>query len=84
MLYPRDATSTATVTLPSGEKVKGTVAFQDEFTIAVRDASGIYRSWPTDRVQFTVDSPSQAHVEQFPKYSDDDIHNLMAYLQTLK
>jgi len=84
MLYPRDAKSTATVTLPSGEKVKGTVVFQDEFTIALRDASGSYRSWSTDRVKFTVDSPAQAHVEQFPKYTDDDIHNLMAYLQTLK
>jgi len=25
-----------------------------------------------------------AHVAQFPKYSDDDIHNLMAYIQTLR
>ena len=25
-----------------------------------------------------------AHIEQFEKYTDDDIHNLMAYLQTLR
>lgn len=84
MLYPRDAKSTVTVTLPSGEKISGTLAYQDEFTVGLRDSNGVYRSWPTDRVKFTVQSPVDAHVEQFPKYTDDDIHNLMAYLQTLK
>ena len=84
MLYPKDAKSTVTVTLPSGEKIKGTLAYQDEFTVALHDGNGIYRSWPASRVKFTVDSPADAHVEQLPKYSDDDIHNLMAYLQTLR
>jgi len=84
MLYPKGAKSMVTVTLGSGETVKGEVAYQDEFTIALRDSNGIYRSWPTDKVKFSVDSPADAHVEQFPKYTDDDIHNLMAYLQTLK
>ncbi len=84
MLYPKDAKSTVTVTLPSGEKVSGTLAYQDEFTVALRDGNGIYRSWTTGSVRFKVDSPADAHAEQLPKYSDDDIHNLMAYLQTLK
>ncbi len=39
MLYPRGAKSTVTVTLPSGEKVTGAVAYNDEFTIALRDAT---------------------------------------------
>ncbi len=84
MLYPRDAKSKVTVTLPSGEKVAGILAYKDEFTIALRDAGGVYRSWPTRLVHFTVDSPVDAHVAQFDKYTDDDIHNLMAYLQTLR
>ncbi len=84
MLYPRDAKSTVEVTLPSGETVKGILAYQDEFTIALKDSAGVYRSWQVERVKFKVDSPVEAHVEQFPKYTDDDIHNLMAYLQTLK
>lgn len=84
MLYPKGAKSTVTVALPSGEKVSGTLAYRDEFTIALRDSNGIYRSWPASGVQFTVHSPVDAHVEQFPKYTDDDVHNLMAYLQTLK
>ena len=84
MLYPRDAKDTITVTLPSGETVKGVLAYQDEFTVGLRDANGVYRSWPVNSVKFTIDSPVTAHVDQFPKYTDDDIHNLMAYIQTLK
>lgn len=84
MLYPRQARSTVTVTLPTGEKISGVLAYQDEFTIGLRDSTGTYRSWSTRRVQYTVKSPAEAHVEQFPKYTDDDIHNLMAYLQTLR
>jgi len=84
MLYPKGAKSTVTVTLPSGEKIAGMLAYRDEFTVALRDSDGVYRSWPTSGVKFTVHSPADAHVELFPKYTDDDIHNLMAYLQTLK
>jgi cytochrome c oxidase cbb3-type subunit 3 len=84
MLFPRNAKSKVAVTLASGQTVAGVLAYRDEFTIGLIDASGIYRSWRTSDVQFKVDSPVDAHVEQFPKYTDEDVHNLMAYLQTLK
>jgi len=84
ILYPRGARGKVMVMLPSGEKIAGTVAYRDEFTIGLRDAHGTYRSWRTDRVTFAIDAPAEAHVEQLPKYTDDDLHNLMAYLQTLK
>jgi cytochrome c oxidase cbb3-type subunit 3 len=35
-------------------------------------------------VKYKVDSPVDAHVDLFGKYTDADIHNLMAYLQTLR
>lgn len=84
MLYPRNAKSTVTVKLASGETISGILAYRDEFTIALRDSNGIYRSWPISRVRFTVNSPVDAHVLLFNKYTDEDIHNLMAYLQTLR
>ena len=84
MLYPRDTKSSVTVTLPGGKAIDGTLVYQDEFTIALRDSSGTYHSWSRDAVKDHVDSPVDAHVAQFPKYTDDDIHNLMAYLQTLR
>jgi cytochrome c oxidase cbb3-type subunit 3 len=84
MLYPKDVKSKVTVTLASGEKITGTLAYQDEFTVGLRDATGTYRSWPTSAVKVSVDAPVEAHVALFSKYTDDDIHNLMAYIQTLR
>ena len=82
MLYPKNAKSKVTVTV-SGQTVTGTLAYLDEFTVGLIDSTGTYRSWRTGDVKYTVDAPVNAHVEQFPKYTDADIHNLMAYLQTL-
>jgi cytochrome c oxidase cbb3-type subunit 3 len=89
MLYPVQAGGAAsrakvTVTRSSGETVAGALAYRDEFTIALTDASGAYRAFSTNQVKFTVDDPLQAHVEQLGKYTDDDMHNVLAYLQTLR
>lgn len=84
MLYPRDAKSRVTVTLPSGQKVTGTLEYLDEFVVGLRDGTGTYRSWPVTSVKYAVDAPVEAHVDLFSKYTDADIHNLMAYLQTLR
>jgi cytochrome c oxidase cbb3-type subunit 3 len=89
MLYPVPASGAASrakviVTRSSGETVAGALAYRDEFTIAVTDASGAYRAFSTNQVKFTVDDPLQAHVEQLGKYTDDDMHNVLAYLQTLR
>lgn len=84
MLYPRGAKSSVTVTLPSGQTISGTLEYIDEFTVALRDPDGQYRSWSTGDVKYSVSSPADAHVELLGKYSDADIHNLMAYLQTLR
>lgn len=88
MLYPapgRDGSkATVTVTLPGGEVVTGRLAYRDEFTIALTDANGWYRSWPTRQVKFIVNDPLQGHADQLGKYSDKDMHDVFAYLQTLR
>lgn len=84
MLYPDHVTSNVTVTLPSGQTITGKLAYRDEFTIGMQDASGWYRSWPVSAVKYKVDAPVEAHADLLGKYTDDDIHNLMAYLQTLR
>ena len=72
------------VTQRDGRVVTGTLAYRDEFTISITDANGWRRSWPTNQVTFTVDDRLQAHVEQLGKYTDGDMHDVLAYLQTLK
>lgn len=80
---PKPSPVTVTVMLPSGDTVSGPLVFRDEFTIAIRDAQGWFRSWPQSLVKVTIKDPLQAHADQLGKYTDDDIHNLFAYLQTL-
>jgi cytochrome c oxidase cbb3-type subunit 3 len=83
MLYPRGVKSKVAVTA-GGQTFSGALAYRDEFTIALQDASGKYRSWVVDDVKYTIDDPAAAHLALFEKYTDADIHNLMAYLQTLR
>jgi cytochrome c oxidase cbb3-type subunit 3 len=78
------AIPTATVTLPSGQTVTGKLAYRDEFTIGLVDPAGFYRSWPVTQVKFTVVNPLEAHIERLGKYTDEDMHNVLAYLQTLR
>jgi cytochrome c oxidase cbb3-type subunit III len=84
MLYPRHAKTKVTVTLASGQTIAGALEYLDEFTLGLIDSTGTYRSWRTGDVQYKVDAPVNAHVELLAKYTDADIHNLMAYLQTLR
>lgn len=85
MLYPRgEAKPTVTVTLPSGEKISGDVAHLDEFSVALRDSAGWYRSFPRDQVKVEVHDPLAAHRALLSKLTQDDVHNLFAYLETLQ
>jgi cytochrome c oxidase cbb3-type subunit 3 len=84
MLYPKHARPKVTVRLSSGQTISGKLAYKDEFTIGLIDESGSYHSWRTGDVQFEIDPALNAHVELLGKYSDEDVHNLMAFLQTLR
>lgn len=72
------------VTQRDGQVVTGSLAYRDEFTIAITDANGWRRSWPTSQVTFTVDDRLQAHAEQLGRYTDGDMHDVLAFLQTLR
>ena len=84
MLYPRKARPKVTVTTASGETVSGKLAYEDEFVVGITDEAGVYRSWRVRDVKYKVDPGLDGHVELLGKYSDEDVHNLMAYLQTLR
>ena len=84
MLYPRGHHKYAFVTPPSGEQVWGPVAHVDDFEIALHDTFGNYRSFPRDRVKLELIDGVAAHRELLDKIKPAEIHNLFAYLQTLK
>lgn len=74
----------ATVTLPSGESVTGTVRRLDDFDISMYDSKGIYHSWSRDTVKVQLEDKLVAHRELLDKYTDKNMHDLTAYLVTLK
>lgn len=79
------ARSTVTVTPASGPAVSGVLSYIDDFNVALRDDSGTYHSFTRKKgLKVEVRDPLQAHVDLLKKYTDDDIHNLLAYLVTLK
>jgi cytochrome c oxidase cbb3-type subunit III len=74
-----------TVTLPSGQSVSGTLKRLDDFNVAMYDSGGQYHSWPrTGGLKVEVKDPLQAHRELLAQYTDTDMHNILAYLVTLK
>ncbi|HLW75904.1 MAG TPA: cytochrome c [Bryobacteraceae bacterium] len=83
-IYPsRGAVPTATVKA-GADTFEGRVVHDDEFEIAITAKDGWYRSWPRDQVQVEIHDPLAAHRALMTKYTDADIHNLFAYLETLK
>jgi len=85
MVYPsREDKRTAVVTLSNGQKYEGKVVHTDEFRIGIIAQDGWYHSWPKDQVNADIHDPLAAHRELMQKYTDADIHNLFAYLETLK
>src|SRR5262249_4994365 len=88
MLYPSGQPAPArpkvTVTLPSGQTVMATLASEDEFSITTLDSSGARQTYEKSMVKFRIDNPMSAHFDQLGKYTDDDMHNVFNYLETLK
>jgi mono/diheme cytochrome c family protein len=76
----------ATVTLPSGETFSGVLVRLTDFDVTIRDDAGKPLSWLRNgnvpKVQVT--DPLQGHIDLLAKYKDSDIHDLAAYLATLK
>jgi cytochrome c oxidase cbb3-type subunit 3 len=85
MLYPAGPDRrTATITLPDGKKMEGKLVHADEFDIAIKGADGWYHSWPRGEVKTEIHDPLAAHKALMEKYTDADVHNVFAYLESLK
>jgi cytochrome c oxidase cbb3-type subunit 3 len=73
-----------TVTLPSGQTVSGTLKRIDDINVSLYDASGAFHSWPREGLKVEMEDRLAAHRQLLNKYTDADMHNLTAYLATLK
>jgi cytochrome c oxidase cbb3-type subunit 3 len=78
---------TVSVTTPDGKTVEGVPQHYDDFSVGLRDAAGDYHSFKRispDNPKVEVHNGLQGHYDLLPRYTDTDIHNLTAYLVTLK
>jgi len=83
-LYPVGAPALATITLPSGEMIKGNLVHRDAFSVSVTGQDGWYRSWPISRVKLKVEDPLEKHHQLITQYSNAELHDVFAYLETLQ
>jgi mono/diheme cytochrome c family protein len=76
---------TVTVTAASGETATGVLEDIDDFTVGLRDDTGQYRSFQRGPgVKVEKHDPYAAHVALLDQYTDKDIHDVVAYLETFK
>jgi len=77
---------TATVTLQNGQKVEGQLNRIDDFIVILALADGSTQSFRRtgDVPKVEIRDPREAHRNLIPGYTDNDIHNVTAYLVTLK
>ena len=75
-----------TVTPPSGPKVEGRLGRIDDFLVIVNLEDGSSRSFRRngDVPKVELRDPRDAHRKLLPTYTDKDIHDVTAYLVTLK
>jgi cytochrome c oxidase cbb3-type subunit 3 len=77
---------TATVSLPSAESVEGKLVRLDDFLVTLQLADGSQRTYRRngETPKVTIRDPLQAHRDLLAQYTDKDVHDVTAYLVTLK
>src|SRR3954470_13815230 len=77
---------TAIVTTPSGQKVEGRLDRIDDFVVTLTPADGVQRSFTRngDVPKVEIRDPLEGHRTLLSVYTDKDIHDVTAYLVTLK
>jgi mono/diheme cytochrome c family protein len=74
-----------TVTSATGETVTGVLLQMDDFNVSLRDSSGAYRTFKRGPdVKVVKDDPLAAHHELLETLTDKNMHDVVAYLETLK
>ena len=75
-----------TVTLANGQKLEGTLIRKDDFIVTLTLADGTRKSIARngDVPKVDVRDPDEAHKKLAPTLDDKDMHDVTAYLATVK
>ena len=85
-LFPRRSKPPqVTVTPAGGQAVPGALERIDDFSVSLRDASGEHRSFTRTRaLKVDIDDPLTTHNQMLDLYTDQNIHDVVRYLESLK
>jgi len=83
---PPPPPATVKVTLPGGHVVAGRLVTVNDFFVTLVDGNGVRRTFDRDNdsPKVEISDPLEAHRQQMLVYTDEIMHNLIAYLVTLK
>ena len=69
----------------AGKVTSGVLEYRDDFEVGVRDASGEYHGFTRGPgVQVEVKEPLEGHVKLMKAFTDRDLHDVLAYLVSMK
>jgi len=85
-LFPRRSKPLqATVTSAGGQAVTGALERIDDFSVSLRDAAGERRTFTRSAaLKVDIDDPLAAHNQMLDMYTDQNIHDVVRYLESLK
>jgi len=76
---------TVTVTTSAGESMTGVLGDIDDFNVSLKDDAGQYHNFQRGPgLKVEKHDPYAAHVALLDEYTDKDIHDVVAYLETFK
>ena len=77
--------TTVTVTPAGGKAISGTLVALDDFNVSLRDSDGEYHSFKrVPGLKVEKNDPFAVHNEMLDRYTDKNMHDIVAYLETLK
>jgi len=90
MLFPGSARGTnpnvptVSVTPAAGSVISGELVEQSDFFVTLRAADGTLRVVPRTGAEVVITHPLQAHIDLLDRITDEQMHDVVAYLETLQ
>ena len=77
--------TTVTVTPASGPAISGVLVQMDDFSVTLRDSAGILRTVKrVPGMKVVKTNPFQFHIDLLDRITDKQMHDVVAYLETVK
>ena len=86
IMFPRRTKPVQVTVTPAGSPaVSGDLVRIDDFNVALKTSAGEYRSWTrTDSLRVELNDSLKAHNDLLETYTDQDMHNVVRYVESLK